>query len=294
MRRVETASEVRKLAAGAGTVGLVPTMGFLHEGHLSLVDRARQVADRVVMSVFVNPLQFDRPADLERYPRDLERDADLAERAGVDVLYAPAVEEVYPESPLTTVTVRGIADAMEGAHRPGHFEGVATVVAKLFASLQPDLAFFGRKDHQQLIMIRRMSHDLSFPVDVVSCPTVREPDGLALSSRNVLLTERESALSISRSLFAAADIVESGTRGADDLTDLVRRNLQLDSVEYVTLASQSRAEPITVLDQPAFLALAGTSGQVRLIDNLPIDMTADSFVPDRGVRLDEPSRLARP
>src|SRR5690606_26941802 len=286
---VETPEEAR--AIGEGTRGLVPTMGYLHEGHLSLVEAARRRCDVVVMSVFVNPLQFDDPADLERYPRDLERDAELAEQAGVDVLFAPPLEVMYPVEPVTTVEVRGVTETTEGLHRPGHFQGVATVVGKLFAALRPDQSFFGRKDHQQLIVVRTMHRDLSFPGEVVGCPTVREADGLALSSRNVFVADREAALSISRGLTVAAEAVEAGERSASVLVETVRRNLALDSVDYVTLASQHDARPLERLDRPAFLAVAGRVGDVRLIDNLPIDLVGEMFVPDLGIRLDRPSLL---
>lgn len=289
MEIVETPEEARTV--GEGTRGLVPTMGYLHEGHLSLFEEARRQCDVVVVSLFVNPLQFDEPADLERYPRDLDRDAELARDAGVDVLFAPPVEVMYSEDPLTTVRVRQVAETMEGEHRPGHFEGVATVVAKLFAALRPDRAFFGRKDHQQLIVIRRMHQDLSFPGEVVGCPTIREPDGLALSSRNVFIPDREAALSISRGLESAAEAVEAGERAAVALTEIVRRRLALDTVDYVTLASQHDARSLDRLDRPAFLAVAGRVGDVRLIDNLPIDLVGEMFVPDLGIRLDRPSLL---
>lgn len=292
MKLVETPEEAR--SNGSGTRGLVPTMGFLHEGHLSLVEEARKRSDTVIMSLFVNPLQFDRTEDLQAYPRDPERDAALAEESGVDVLFAPPVEVMYPQPPLTRVSVAVVSEHMEGAFRPGHFDGVANVVAKLFAALQPDLAFFGRKDHQQLILVRRMAGDLSMPVEIVGCQTIRDRDGLALSSRNVLVDDRQSALSISRALFSAADAIGAGTRSAAELEALVEESLRLDTVDYVTLASQSRAEPLDRLDRPAFLAVAGRVGSVRLIDNLPVDLVGEMFVPDRGRRLVGDSRLHRP
>lgn len=292
MKVVETPEQVRRI--GSGIRGLVPTMGFLHEGHLSLVEEARRRSDTVVMSLFVNPLQFDRPEDLDTYPRDPERDAVLAQESGVDVLFAPPTEVMYPRPPLTTVGVSVVSEHMEGAFRPGHFDGVATVVTKLLAALQPDVAFFGRKDHQQLILVRRLVGDLSLPVEIAGCQTIREPDGLALSSRNVFLENRGRALSISQGLFAAADAIESGARSGAELEALVEDGLTLDPVDYVTLASQSRAQPLDRLDQPAFLAVAGRVGPVRLIDNLPIDLVGEMFVPDRGRRLGGYSRLARP
>lgn len=290
MRVVTVPAEAR--VSASGVTGLVPTMGFLHEGHTSLLDEARNTCDLVVMSLFVNPLQFDRSDDLDRYPRDFDRDAELAEAAGVDVLFVPPLEVMYPRPPLTRLTVPEVTEAMEGAHRPGHFDGVAIVVAKLFASLQPDRSFFGRKDHQQLVMIRRMAEDLSFPGEVVGCPIVRDPDGLALSSRNIFLVDRDRALSISRGLEAAAAAVEDGVTSGSHLCETVARELELDRVDYVTLAAQSSARPIDDLDQPAFLAVAGHVGDVRLIDNLPIDRVGEMLVPDRGLRMETPSRLA--
>lgn len=291
MRIVETPEAVR--AGNTSLTGLVPTMGFLHEGHLSLVEAARESCDRIVMSLFVNPLQFDNPGDLERYPRDFDRDAALAEEAGVDVLFVPPPEVMYPEEPLTQVTVAEVTEQLEGEHRPGHFDGVAMVVAKLFAALQPSRAYFGRKDHQQLVLVRRMAHDLSFPVEVEGCPIVREPDGLALSSRNIFIQDRARALTINRGLEAAGLAVEEGVRDASRLVAIVEDHLDLDAVDYVALAGQDRARVIGQLDRPAFLAVAGHLGDVRLIDNLPIDLIGEMFVPDPGVRLAGPSALPR-
>ena len=271
-------------------MGLVPTLGFLHEGHLSLVERAREASDTVVMSLFVNPLQFDDPGDLAAYPREFERDAALAEANGVDVLFAPPVEEMYRTEPLTRVVVSGVAEAMEGAERVGHFDGVATVVAKLLAGLRPDRMFMGRKDAQQLAVVRTMASDLSFPTEVVGVPTLREADGLALSSRNVRITDRSAALGLSAGLFAAADAVEVGERTADRLEGIV-----IDAItgsgaipDYATLADADTAQPIEVLDRPAFLAAAARVGDVRLIDNVFLwpDGTAD-----RGARLEGRSVL---
>jgi len=290
MKIVATFAEARQY--GSGSRGLVPTMGYLHEGHLSLAEAARRMCDVVVMSLFVNPLQFDDPADLDRYPRDLDRDAALAEAEGVDVLFAPPLEEMYPTEPLTTVCVSSVTDTMEGLHRPGHFDGVATVVAKLFAGLQPDRAFFGRKDHQQLAVIRRMHADLSFPGEVIGCPIVREEDGLALSSRNIFIENRSRALTIWAALQTVARAVDEGERSGGVLVEAATRELKLDSVDYVTLASQLDAGPLDHLDRPAFLAIAGRVGDVRLIDNLPIDLVGEMFVPDEGIRLDRPSMLA--
>lgn len=291
---VATGFAEARAALALGTTALVPTMGYLHDGHLSLVSVARRAADRVVMSLFVNPLQFDRQADLERYPRDLDRDAALAEEAGVDVLFAPTVDEMYPAPPRTRVTVPGVSSGMEGTHRPGHFDGVATVVAKLFAGLRPDAAVFGRKDAQQLAVVRRMALDLSFPVEIIGASTVREANGLALSSRNVFLSaqDREAALGLSAGLFAAAAAVAAGERSATVLEGLVKTAVGAAGadLEYATLADALEAEPIETLDREAFLAVAARVGMVRLIDNVVLwpDGSADT-----GVLLDGPSILRR-
>jgi pantoate--beta-alanine ligase len=294
MRITKTFAETRMVTSG--TVGLVPTMGFLHEGHLSLIESARDDSDTVVMSLFVNPLQFDREDDLSRYPRDLERDVELAEAAGADVVFAPDVGEMYPTEQLTRVNVVQLSDELEGPNRPGHFEGVATVVAKLLAGIQPDRSYFGRKDAQQLAVIRRMASDLSFPGEIIGGTIVREADGLALSSRNIFLSsgEREAALALSRGLSRAADMVEAGEDDAVAIGGAVVATIAAApelTVEYVTLASQDLVRPIDVLDRPAFLALAAWAGKTRLIDNVHFDMVGDRFVADRGKPLSDPSVL---
>lgn len=291
MKVVEIAAEARQLSTGS--VGLVPTMGYLHEGHLSLIEKALRRSETVMMSLFVNPLQFDRQSDLDRYPRDLDRDVALAAAAGVDVLFAPPQQEMFTRPPITSVEVTEVTEEMEGVHRPGHFVGVATVVAKLFAALQPDLAFFGRKDHQQLALVRALALDLSFPVEIVGCPIIREPDGLALSSRNIFIQERDKALTLSAGLMDAADAVEGGESSAAKLVEIVRHRLNVDYVDYVSVASQALAQPLETVDQPCFLAIAAHVGNVRLIDNLPIDPMGEMFEPDRGIRMTEPSGLAR-
>lgn len=294
MRITKTFAETRM--ATSGHVGLVPTMGFLHEGHLALIEAAREANDTVVMSLFVNPLQFDRDSDLVRYPRDLERDVELAAAAGADIVFAPVLEEMYPGEQLTRVNVTRLSDEMEGPNRPGHFEGVATVVAKLIAGIQPDRSYFGRKDAQQLAVVRRMASDLSFPGEVFGVPIVREGDGLALSSRNIFLSaeERASAQALSRGLLAAGDQVEAGERDAGRLVaavlDEIVQSPEL-SVEYVTLASQDLVQPLDALDRPAFLALAAWSGETRLIDNVHLDERDGGFVADRGSRLETKSVL---
>lgn len=274
-------------------MGLLPTLGFFHEGHLAIIDLLRERCDTLVVSLFVNPTQFDDEQDFEAYPRDEERDAALAREHSVDILFAPPVEEVYRGISQTTVEVTGVTDEMEGRHRPGHFVGVATVVAKLFAGLQPDVAMFGRKDAQQLAVLRAMVNDLRFPIAIVEAPVVREPDGLALSSRNVRLStiEREQALAISRGLFQAAEQVDAGERRADRLEGTVSRSMSNLDIDYVKLASQATMKPIDSLDQPAVLAVAATVGSVRLIDNVAFDFDDGKPVPDRGIILEEPSIL---
>lgn len=249
---------------------LVPTMGALHAGHLSLVEMARHHGDQVVVSIFVNPLQFDRETDLARYPSDPEGDSILCEAAGVDVLFTPGLEEMYPRPPDTRVGVGAVAEHMEGRFRPGHFDGVGTVVIKLLSGVRPELAIFGRKDAQQLAVIRTAVSDLSLPVEILGAPTVREADGLALSSRNRLLDAggRRQALRISAGLSAAADLVEDGVVDRGRLVDAVRSHLGDLRTDYVELADQDRAQPMAELDRPAFLAVAAWVGEIRLIDNL--------------------------
>ncbi len=275
-----------------GVVALVPTMGFFHEGHLALIAAARNRADTVVVSLFVNPLQFNDPADLARYPRDFDRDAALAEASGADLLFIPPVEEMYPAPPAVRVSLPALSAELEGAHRPGHLDGVAVVVAKLYAGLRPDLAFFGRKDAQQLAVVARLAADLSFPLQVVGCPTLREQDGVALSSRNVFLTpdDRRAARALSRGLFAAADAAEAGERSGAVLEGLVAAVLEEAGLaaEYVALADAAAAARIPTLDRVAFLALAVRVGAVRLIDNVFLDPAGPA---DRGVWLDRPSLL---
>lgn len=276
--------------ATSGTVGLVPTMGYLHEGHLACVTALRPESSCVVMSIFVNPLQFDDPGDLARYPRSLERDLELAGDAGVDVVFAPAVAEMYPEPPLTRVSVSVVSEEMEGLHRPGHFDGVATVVAKLFAGLRPARAAFGRKDAQQLAVVKRLASDLSLGVQIVEVSTVREHDGLALSSRNVLIEDRKAALGLSRGLFLAADAALAGERSATTLEEIAGRTASRAgaTVEYATLADARTARRTPVLDRVAFLAIAARVGRVRLIDNVVLEPDGTA---DRGTRLDGPSIL---
>jgi pantoate--beta-alanine ligase len=250
-----------------------------------------------VVSVFVNPLQFGAANDLDSYPRDPDRDAALICEAGADVLFMPDVRAMYPAEMLTKVEVREVADAMEGTSRPGHFTGVATVVAKLLAGVQPHAAYFGRKDAQQLSVVTRMASDLSFPVEIHGLPIVRETDGLALSTRNVRIEahQRDTAVGLSRSLFAAADLFESGERSTSALVAAVRARLGSHSaadVEYIQVARVSDASVIDAVDSvddESFIAIAASVGGVRLIDNVTLDPSSGRV--DRGRRLDEPSIL---
>jgi pantoate--beta-alanine ligase len=258
------------------TIGLVPTMGCLHEGHLSLLHAARAECDVVVMSLFVNPAQFGPGEDLERYPRDERRDAELAAEAGVDLVYAPPVEQVYPEGFSTTVQVPGLTEVLCGdpARRgPEHFRGVTTVVAKLFNSVQPDVAYFGRKDAQQLAVIRRMVRDLDFPVRIEGLPIVREPDGLAMSSRNAYLSpeERERATALSRALREVERVARAESLAAG--LEAGRRVLADAGIEpeYLEARDPENLQPVTDLDGgPALVALAARVGPARLIDNLEL------------------------
>lgn len=291
MEMTRTFAETRR--GYDGVVGLVPTLGYFHEGHLKLMDILREQCDTLVVSLFVNPTQFNEEEDFHAYPRDEERDAALAAEHGVDLLFAPEVEEVYPGPSITTVEVIGVTDEMEGRHRPGHFVGVATVVAKLFSGLRPDVSMFGRKDAQQLTVLRAMVRDLRFPIDIVEAPIVREPDGLALSSRNVNLTreDRYAALAISRGLFQAAEQVGAGERRAERLEGTVQRSMKSLDIGYVKLASRETMKPIEALDQPAVLAVAARVGAVRLIDNVVFDFVDGRPIPDLGILLDEQSEL---
>jgi len=271
MLTIRTVGEMRAWPR-TGTVGLVPTMGAFHAGHLRLIDAAREQNDHVVVWLFVNPAQFDEAADLAVYPRDEGRDAALAAAHGADVLFAPSADEVYPAGFATTVTVAGLTDTLEGAHRPGHFAGVATVVAKMLNMVGPDRAYFGAKDAQQVALVRRLVADLDIPAEVVALPTVREPDGLALSSRNVHLDagERERAGALSRGLRQAA---ASGERDAAALEAIVRSALAQARVEpeYVALVSPDDFSPLAAVNgRPALLAVAARVGTVRLIDNTEV------------------------
>jgi pantoate--beta-alanine ligase len=283
MRTVRAKAELRDALESARRegerIGLVPTMGYLHEGHLSLLRAARRRCDVVVMSLFVNPAQFGPGEDLDSYPRDEARDAGLAERAGVDLIYAPPVEEVYPEGFATTVEVgAGLTEVLDGEpdqRGPGHFRGVTTVVAKLFNSVAPHVAFFGQKDAQQAIVIRRMVRDLDFPVEVEVLPTVREPNGLAMSSRNAYLSpeERGRAAALNRALRAAEAVAESGETRPQVALDAARAELERAGIdpEYLEAREADGLTPAESLNgRPVLVAIAARVGRARLIDNLVI------------------------
>ena len=254
-------------------VALVPTMGYLHAGHLSLVDAARAEADSVAMSIFVNPLQFGPTEDLDRYPRNLARDRALARERGVDLLFVPDVPAMYPPGSEVRVVPGETASRWEGAARPGHFDGVLTVVAKLFHLVEPEVAVFGQKDIQQLTLIRRMVDDLDWPVRIVAAPIARDPDGLALSSRNVYLSteERGEALALSRSLAAASESFRAGERRREAIEDVVRRSLEAHrhiAVDYIAVVEPDRLRPVSEVRAGTIVAIAARVGRTRLIDNV--------------------------
>jgi pantoate--beta-alanine ligase len=276
MKTVRTVSELRATLfeprREGRTIGLVPTMGALHEGHLSLIRHAREHCDLVVVSLFVNPAQFNESSDLERYPRRERDDERLADETGADLLFAPSVEEVYPQGFATAVEVLGVSERLEGEARgAAHFRGVATVVTKLLCMALPDVAYFGQKDAQQVLVIRRLASDLNLPVRIEALPTVREPDGLAMSSRNALLSaeERARALALPSALDAAAQLAADGERSTDALLDAAREAMRSYDVqpEYVALVDPDTFEPLERLAGGALLALAARVGSVRLIDN---------------------------
>ena len=291
MRVVHTFADAR--AAEGVDQALVPTMGYLHEGHLSLIHQAKAETPVVCVSIFVNPTQFDEASDLASYPQDLERDLALCESAGADTVLVPSVDEVYP-TPLDPIDPGPAAEGMEGAHRPGHFEGVATVVHRFLTALEPHHAYFGRKDAQQLAVIRTMAHEHDLDVEIIPGSTEREEDGLALSSRNVRLgDDRVRAAGISEALFAAADAAEAGERSAAGLQAMVELEMQVRGLqpEYVTLADAVWMKPVGEVHREAVLATAVPVGDVRLIDNIVLSIEGSGVVVDRGIRLDAPSIL---
>ena len=275
---LRTLAELRTATAGwqrAGeTIGVVPTMGALHDGHLSLVEAARKTCDRVIVTIFVNPKQFNNPADLENYPRTEEEDARKLARFNVDAVYVPGGDEMYPDRFATTVSVEGLTDVMEGAHRPGHFDGVATVVTKLFLQTMASDAFFGEKDFQQLLVVRRMARDLDIPITVHGCPTIREIDGLAMSSRNLLLSDRArvTAPRLFEEMEALAEGVACGQEFAPLQETAIKRleTAGFTKVEYLEMRAQDDLSHLDAPNRPARLFAAAHLAGVRLIDNIAI------------------------
>lgn len=290
MEIIRTIAWMKEYARGARAegrvIGLVPTMGALHEGHTALVARARRECSRVIASVFVNPKQFGPTEDYKKYPRDLEKDAKALGDVGVDVLFAPDVADVYPDGFRTYVNVEGISERLEGRSRPGHFRGVSTVVLKLFEIVQPHFAYFGRKDAQQVRIIREMVQDLNLDTEIVICPVVREADGLALSSRNAYLNaeERKASTVLHRALVAVRNELSSGVRDAMQLQAVMRRIIEaepLASVDYAEIVSADTFEPVVRVARPCYSLLAVFVGKTRLIDNLliePVSQGSEEFV----------------
>ena len=266
---------IEALKSDGRAVALVPTMGALHEGHMALVEEARRHAGHVVVSIFVNPRQFGANEDLDSYPRREAKDAQMLQAAGVDILWAPTAEVMYPVGYATNISVSGVTEGLDGAARPGHFDGVATVVTKLFNQVQPDVALFGEKDYQQLATIRQMVRDLDLPVEIISVPTQRAEDGLALSSRNAYLTEdeRKDALALPRALGEAARQMEKGVAVEAALAKAIAMLAAhgFDPIDYVTLCDAVTLEPMSVLDRPARLLGAAKLGRTRLIDNIAVE-----------------------
>jgi len=272
----EMRSAVGALKAKGLKLGFVPTMGALHQGHFSLVRAAKKTCDAVAVSIFVNPTQFGPNEDFSRYPRTFDRDRELLEQEGVDLLFAPATDEMYPAGATTYVTVEGLSEKLDGKSRPGHFRGVSTVVSKLFHIIEPNVAFFGQKDAAQVAVIRRMVRDLNLPVEIAVCPIVREPDGLAMSSRNRYLDpeQRKHALVLSQSLKSVKKLFAEGERNAPALISIGRScfeacpNVRLD---YFEIVDPDTLDPVETLKQPALVAVAAFVGTTRLIDNVVLE-----------------------
>ena len=276
MRIVKTVDEMRQARpAMSGSVGFIPTMGFLHEGHLALVRRARTETDNLVVSIFVNPTQFGPKEDFTTYPRDTERDLELLRKEKTDLVFMPGSEEIYPQNFNSWIDVEGLTERLEGAFRPGHFRGVTTVVAKLFNIVQPHKTYFGRKDAQQLLVIRKMAADLNMNIEVIDVPTVREPDGLAMSSRNSYLNpqEREAALVLWKSLTRAEELWQAGEESAkrirDDMISIISAE-SLASIDYVSVANPDTLEELDGITGSALVSLAVRIGKTRLIDNITL------------------------
>ena len=288
-RRQRMSSVARKIRRDQDrTIGLVPTMGALHEGHLSLVREARRMCDVVVVSVFVNPAQFGPAEDYEHYPRDLTKDTALLTDYNVDYIFAPAAEEIYPKDFSTYVNVSGLSKPLEGETRPGHFRGVVTVVAILLNTIRPDFAFFGQKDAQQAVIIKRMVKDLAFDTEIVVLPTVREDSGLAISSRNLYLKpeEQESASVIHRGLMKAKEVYKKGERHASRLEELVRTTIESEPrvrVDYVSIVDAETLEKLDKIDErPTLIAVAAYVGKTRLIDNTMLNKAKKDGPPVKG------------
>jgi pantoate--beta-alanine ligase len=286
METVHTVNWMKQIARDARAqgriLGFVPTMGALHEGHFSLVREARKQCAPIVVSIFVNPKQFGPSEDFQKYPRPVEKDRAALEALGVDYLFAPSPEEIYPAGFRTTINVEGLSDRLEGRSRPGHFRGVTTVVLKLFEIVQPSLAFFGRKDAQQLRILRQMAVDLDLDVQIVACPIVREPDGLALSSRNAYLSaaDRRAALALSRSLDAVRKAVASGERNPANLLAALQRVIESEPIvklDYAEIVDADSFEPAAGLHRSCYVLLAARVGATRLIDNALIEPEGQSF-----------------
>ena len=277
MKTIRSIKEMQTFSEAARkqgkTIAFVPTMGFLHDGHLHLIRQARTMGDVLIVSIFVNPIQFGPTEDFKQYPRDWDRDAQLCESGGADVIFAPTVEEMYPEGFQTTVSVPLLSQNLCGISRPAHFQGVATVVAKLFNCTKPHVALFGEKDFQQLVVIKRMVLDLNFDINIIGVPTVREADGLAMSSRNTYLStqERGSALSLSKALFKVRKLFQSGERNARVLIDTAQAIITREegvTIDYIKVCDTETLQDVAIISKPAVMALAVKIGKARLIDNV--------------------------
>ncbi len=276
----ETRAAIAQARASGKKIGFVPTMGYLHEGHLRLIDIAKEHSDFVAVSIFVNPTQFGPHEDFASYPRDFERDRTLCEARGADLIFAPEVSEMYPERSLITFQIEKLADRLCGARRPGHFNGVVLVVSKLFHIIQPDVAVFGQKDAQQLIIIKRLVEDLNFPIKIIAAPTVRERDGLAMSSRNVYLTPEQRAQStvLFRALQRAHDLISAGERDPHRVIAEMQKLIQTASeakIDYIEIVDVRDLQPVVRVDGKVLIALAVYFGKARLIDNIVLEVSGD-------------------
>ncbi len=268
---------VRDAQRQGKTVGLVPTMGALHEGHMSLIRASKKQCDITVVTIFVNPTQFGPNEDFDAYPRPMENDLQACKNEGVDIVFTPSVETIYPADSQSAVRVTDVTERLCGTNRPGHFDGVTTVVAKLFNILPANKAYFGEKDYQQFVVIKKMVRDLNMPIEIVSCPILREPDGLAMSSRNVYLTDahRTQALSLSRSLFAAQEQISYGEREVQTVTEAIRKEITSSGpvdIDYIELVDADSLTPLMNVDRKARICLAVHIGSCRLIDNVGVDV----------------------